>query len=176
MGQRAYAHLQDGGLSDNIGVRAVLDAMEFEHGFIRRRLVGRQIDRLLVIAVNARTTDEPRLRQAPHPGRLSSLLDLADGRLSNYSYESLEAARRVFSRVSAGFGVEACFIELGFEDIADPDRRERLLRLPTTFSLPRNDVEAVIAAGRTVVQQTAQSLEEFVHGRLDGAKCGARAR
>ncbi|MBS3779776.1 MAG: hypothetical protein KGY41_05240 [Desulfovermiculus sp.] len=49
----------DGGLADNIGARAVLDA--YDRGFIRTRINQGAIDQLVVIVVNARTKSEDTL-------------------------------------------------------------------------------------------------------------------
>ncbi len=54
-----YVHLMDGGLADNVGLRPIINAYEQSNGFISRNIP--DIDRLVVIAVNARmdqTTDQ----------------------------------------------------------------------------------------------------------------------
>ena len=47
-----YLHLMDGGLADNIGLRAVNDL--YLRGGIRKKMNSGEIKRLLVIVVNAK--------------------------------------------------------------------------------------------------------------------------
>ncbi|HET56938.1 MAG TPA: patatin-like phospholipase family protein, partial [Deltaproteobacteria bacterium] len=61
----SHVHLMDGGLSDNIGARAIMDA--FDRGFIRTRINRGEIRRLVLIVVNARTGGEDRLSRSEKP-------------------------------------------------------------------------------------------------------------
>lgn len=71
-GARPYLHLADGALADYIGVRAIENAYRRSDGFIRRRLNLGQIERLVLIIVNAgAAADEKISRRRPAPGWLA---------------------------------------------------------------------------------------------------------
>src|SRR5439155_9228863 len=59
-----WVHLVDGGLSDNIGLRAIMRSYEAGTGFIGRRINDCRIKRLVIIAVNARTDSPQHLTNA----------------------------------------------------------------------------------------------------------------
>jgi NTE family protein len=63
--ERPYVHIMDGGLADNIGLRAIDSA--YRRGFIRHRLNDGLIEKLVVVVVNARTEaqDEVMRMEAP---------------------------------------------------------------------------------------------------------------
>ena len=94
--QNAYVHLMDGGLADNIGVRALLDA--YDHGFIDQKIQNGAIQRLVLIVVNARTEAEDRLsRKASPPGIFTVAGKTATIAMDNYSFESIAQFREELS-------------------------------------------------------------------------------
>ncbi len=66
-----YLHLLDGGLSDNLGIHALLDAVVSPHGAVRllRAINDGKLDRLAVVTVNARSDTSNSVDQDAHtPG------------------------------------------------------------------------------------------------------------
>ena len=59
-------------------------------------------------------------------------------------------------------GVGFYFIEINFSEHPDPDERNYLKRLPTSFSLTDEAVDRLIAAGRQILRDNSdyQSLLE----------------
>jgi hypothetical protein len=57
-------------------------------------------------------------------------------------------------------------VEINFLQVNDPERRERLLALPTTFSLQRDQVKELIAVGGELLEQSKdfQDLLEELAG------------
>jgi NTE family protein len=169
----AYVHLMDGGLSDNIGARAILDA--YDRGFIRTRVNQGAIDRLVVIVVNARTESEDRIsrKEAP-PGIITVAGKTATVAMDNYSFESVERLRSaLYKRVQTQrdldewsrllekncpdapkpFPFEAeidpYVVEINFEAAAQiPGEDPRYyLDLPTSFKLSQKQVKKLISIG-----------------------------
>ena len=97
--ENRYIHLMDGGLSDNIGARAILDA--FDRGFIRTRINQGSIKHLVLIVVNARTQREDQLsRKERPPGFFTVAEKTATVAMDNYSYDSVAKLREVlYARV-----------------------------------------------------------------------------
>ena len=97
----------DGGLADNIGVRALLDA--YDHGFIDQKIQQGAIKRLVLIVVNARTEAEDQLsRKASPPGIITVAGKTATIAMDNYSFESIAQLRsELYSRVQTQEDLEA---------------------------------------------------------------------
>lgn len=175
---RPYLHVMDGGLADNIGLRAIESAYRRSEGFIRRLLNEGRIEKLVLIVVNART--EPRedlgRRERP-PGLLTVAYKTATISLENYSFESVELMKELLEeRRKAQREVEACqrilearcpgasrlpafpalvdpyVIEVNFESIPDEDRRRFLLGLPTSFTLAPGAIRALVEAGQELLE------------------------
>ena len=166
-GARPYIHLVDGGVSDNLGVRSVVESMDvIEHIKRYREGVGiHNLRRLAIIIVNARA-DPPvdwDLSESG-PGIVGQLMQSAGVPIDRYSYEQIELLRdmverwallRERARLALLEGrpgdasdadlpeIEFYPIDVSFERIADPEYRRRFLSLPTSFSLPAEDVDAL---------------------------------
>jgi NTE family protein len=98
--QRPYIHLFDGGISDNIGIRAAAIAFmtrDTPWSLIDRLSDGR-IKRLVVIIVDAKTEGTfKRDRRAKPPGIPSVLVASAGNPMANYSTETVKTLRDYFS-------------------------------------------------------------------------------
>jgi NTE family protein len=171
--QNAYVHLMDGGLSDNIGARAILDA--YDHGFIRTRINDGAIEKLVFIVVNARTESADRLSQKESPpGIITVASKTGTVAMDNYSYESVARLREIlYGRVQVQKDSDACdrllkehcpnppgqfplagnidpyVIEINFRAVEHiPDENPQYyLNLPTSFKLSSEQVAKLIAIG-----------------------------
>jgi hypothetical protein len=99
-GARPYVHLLDGGISDNIGVRAVATAVT-EEGTdmaLKEKILRGEIRRAAVIIVDAKTAPnlEKDAKSRP-PGIVSVLLASASNPMANYSSETVERVRDFFT-------------------------------------------------------------------------------
>ena len=174
-----YIHLLDGGLADNIGARAIMNAFAREHGFIRRRINDGRIQRLVVLVVNARTAPAERLTRSPRgPGIVAVALTTATAPMDNFSADTVELmqrlvtddekAQRTLAACNARLAecqeprprpfastptMRGCVIELSFEGL-DPGERDELLNYPTSFSLTPAQVEKLIAAGPKLLNRS----------------------
>lgn len=92
-----YLHLMDGGLADNIGLRAIYDL--FVSGGIRSKINNGQIKRFLAIVVNSKTNKPADIdkRQSP-PGLLTVGFKTATLALDNYSFETIELFKELVSQ------------------------------------------------------------------------------
>lgn len=180
--ENAYVHLMDGGLSDNIGARAVLDA--FDRGFIRRRINRGVIQKLVFIVVNARTQGEDKLSQKESPpGFISVAEKTATISMDNYSFDSVSGLRdALYARVQVQKDIDACsgllakhcpkapkpypfpnevdpyVIEINFEAVSqiageDP---HYYLNLPTSFKLSKKQVAKLVNIGPKLLQAAPQ--------------------
>ena len=198
-----YLHLLDGGLADNIGLRAVADA--YTRGFIRRRINDGAVRDLAIIVVNARTAPPKPTDTHEVPPRVPEvLMKTMTVSMDNYSFETVEFMRSlVGDRAQAQRDLAACqrildtrcpggerltafaselrlhVIELNFEQFEDAKEREYFLGLPTSFSLDDQQVDCLIAAGRKLLRASSeyQGLLGELGGRLHpGAEPAASFR
>ncbi len=175
-----YIHLLDGGLADNIGARAIVNAFSRESGFIRLRMSNGQIKRLVVIMVNARTSPPETLTQsAQAPGIVAVGMATATVPMENFSADTVELMQRMVTddekaqrtltacnakvaecrepRPEPFFStppMRGCVVHLSFEGL-DPAARDELLSYPTSFSLTAEQVTKLIDAGRTLLARSA---------------------
>lgn len=155
-----YVHLMDGGLADNIGLRSVINAYEQSNGFISRNLSA--MERLVVIAVNARTESTDTLSDRRHTPHIIPSVALATATISmdNYSFDTVDFADRLLrdlrqaellSAQSPGAPVFRApvpyVIEISFEAIPDASVRQAFFGMSTSFHLPREQVRALISMG-----------------------------
>jgi len=99
-GSRPYIHLLDGGISDNIGVRAVTEGVTVEGSEwnLQEMVADGKIRRLAVIIVDAKTAKNlDKDGQARPPGVVSVLLASASNPMANYSTETVERLRDAFT-------------------------------------------------------------------------------
>jgi NTE family protein len=178
----AYVHLMDGGLADNIGTRAILEA--YAHGFIDKKIHQGAIKQLVLIVVNARTEGEDRLsQQASPPGMITVADKTATTAMDNYSFESIAQLReelyqrvqvqqdlaerdRLLEQYAPGApqpprfknDIDTYVVEVNFEAAAFlPGEDARYyLELPTTFRLSPEQVGRLIAIGPKLLRASPQ--------------------
>lgn len=190
-GKFPYLHLMDGGLGDNIGLRPIEAAYQRTSGFIRKLLNEGKIEKFVVIVINARTVERDRISgRESAPGLLTVASKTATIAMDNYSVETIEAMKDLRAeRVRVQKSIAACqkrldqcpsatplpklavnidpyVIEVNFEALKDPGRRDYFLSLPTSFSLTNEQVEKLIKVGPELLrdslgyQQFLQNLAE----------------
>ncbi|MCP9438979.1 MAG: patatin-like phospholipase family protein [Nitrospira sp.] len=179
-----YLHLMDGGLSDNIGLRPIEAAYRRTSGFIRRLINEGKIEKFVIIIVNARTVEKDTLsRSESPPGILTVAAKTATIAMENYSVETIETMKELrLERVKAQKNLAACqkrldqcpgstplptfattidpyVIEVNFEALRDPARRDYFQSLPTSFSLTSEQVDALIRVGPQLLEESPDYRE-----------------
>jgi NTE family protein len=156
--QRPYLHLVDGGVSDNLGLRPLLDIMHVIEG--NRNLVADlkvgDVKRVVVVSANAQASPDKDWDRDPWPpGSVTVAAAAAAHALDRYSLETIEVFRSEFVRWQRALGgtgdIELYPIMLNFSKFQDPQQRHFFLNLPTSFFLPTADVDALRQAGRELL-------------------------
>jgi len=179
---RPYLHLVDGGISDNLGMRAVLEGLEQIEASAASRSSSRieQMRRIVVFVVNSLSVPETDWdRHERPPSDLQILLKATGVPIDRYSYEAVELLKDMIARwhtfralrMAGAFAggnnpalaraVDVPDIELFAVDVsfaAHPDRAEReyLNNLPTSFVLTDEQVDRLRAAAGTAVRQSPE--------------------
>jgi NTE family protein len=158
-----YLHLVDGGLSDNVGLRTVLEALEVAMASERFREASgfNGLRRLAVVSVNARAdADNDWGRQENPPNVLSMLVRAVGVPIDRYSYEQIELLRDFVRALQQSRGadgqplaIDFYAIDINFDAIADPQERSYFRNLPTSFVLSSEQVDRLRdVAGRLLRQ------------------------
>jgi len=197
-----YVHLLDGGLADNIGLRAVQRASEASDGFIFGRGGRTPIERLVLIAVNAKTDpDDASSLSSRAPGIIGVALKTATVSMENYSFETVQTAReraqaqesimRTYADCARALrechppqllaplaGFKTCVIEVSFDAIKEAQVQQKFRNLPTSFDLPPHTVDEVVAMGATLVRESPYfvSLVRALGGQVEGAPASLSAQ
>jgi len=177
---RPYVHLVDGGLADNLGMRAVLELLE-EFEAIRSRGIKTPLDnmkRIVVIVVNSLSV--PRAdwdRHETPPGSMDILIKATGVPIDRYSYESVELLRDIVARwnlmsairnspafdgskdpslahVMNAPATQLYAIDVSFPLLKDRAEFEYLNDLPTSFVLPSEAVDRLRAAAGALLLQS----------------------
>jgi NTE family protein len=176
--QDRYFHLVDGAVSDNLGLRGVLDFLE---AFEALRLAGQptpldHVRRIIIFVVNSASS--PSLdwnKKESSPSALSILLKTSRVPIDRYANESIELLRDIDARWTAQRAIRdsAAFvkekasptvgwvanavnadiypIEVSFRVLADKKERDYLNQLPTSFALSADAVDRLRAAAKKII-------------------------
>ena len=181
-GRRPYLHLVDGGVSDNLGMRTVLDALEVlealhEAGIPTPLDSARRIIVFIVDSVSSPPTNwdesETAARNRGHPAQVRRHADrcvlLRSGRVAERhggavaneapSPQFRGDAQQQGVAVAAALRVpeaEIYAIDVSFAALKDKAELRYLNRQPTTFVLPPEAVDRLRAAAGTIILESPE--------------------
>jgi NTE family protein len=171
---RPFIHLVDGGVSDNLGLRAVLEALEqleLAKGLGRATRLDR-VRRIAFIVVNS--VSQPRTdwdRRENPPNDVQILVKAAGVPIDRYSYEAVELLRGMVSRwgdarAQRGEGgnagnkalpdIDIYAIDVSFAAHAEAAERAFLNDQPTSFALEPDAVDRLRAAARAILEASPE--------------------
>jgi NTE family protein len=155
-----YAQFVDGGITDNLGLRAVLDTIDLAGGAkqYERDLGITTARRIAIISVNA-SADTPQgigaTREAP--GIEKTMNAVTNIQIHRYNVDTLQQTQQALERWARSLStserpVTSYFIRLSFDDVAEEPLRRFLNEIPTTFALSDDQVDRLIATGRELLR------------------------
>jgi NTE family protein len=202
---RPFIHLVDGGISDNVGMRGVLDALQLLEASHAAGVPTPldHVKKIIVLVVNSLSSPPISWDTSEQgPGMVDVLLKSSGVPIDHYSYEAVEllkdiAARWVKDRKTrdlAGCAInkdspvcaairvpqaEIYAIDVSFAALPDVKEREYLNQQPTSFALPAEAVDRLRAAAGTIISASPefQRLLKDLGAKLvaDPATAGAAA-
>ena len=181
-GRRPYLHLVDGGVSDNVGMRGVLDALEILEALHDAGLPTPldSAKRIIVFVVNSLSSPPTNWDESfSPPGTIDILLKSAGTPIDAFSYETIELLRDTAAqwqtmrllRNSAAFAAnkdpavaaalrvpdaEIYAIDVSFSALKDKAELDYLNQQPTTFVLPAEAVDRLRAAAGTIIMASPE--------------------
>lgn len=161
--ERPYIHLVDGGITDNLGVRSLYDRVELMGG---ARNTTRTLDHtpksIVMIIINAETRPKnPMDSSSDTPSSVQVVGAVSNTQIERYTIESLSLLEEAFYEWATELStptqpVIPYFIKLDFKSIGNKKQRNFLNNMATSFSLPDNEVDKLIEAGRKLLRQSPE--------------------
>jgi NTE family protein len=172
-----YFHLVDGGISDNLGLRSVLDVLEtFEalHEAGQPTPLDR-IRRIIIFVVNSLSIPSTKWNESENPpGTIDVLIKSAGVPIDRYSGEMVEQLKDIDARwntlrqlrgsvalakdnnpsmtqIVNAPNADIYVVDVSFKALQDKSERDYLNQLPTSFHLPDEAVDRLRAAARTLI-------------------------
>ncbi|HUP61510.1 MAG TPA: patatin-like phospholipase family protein [Thermoanaerobaculia bacterium] len=188
--QRAFLHLMDGGISDNIGLRGTLHALSstdtFQMDDPERKRTGytlqgpinrREIKRLLVIVVNAATSNNLKIDKEEKNPKLAQILGtISFAPMANFSFDTVQMLKGTVDMISLRQQLPAdCVaavkgqcpnatlpganepavsfypVVLGFTSVTDPAFQKQLNDIGTNFALKPGQLELLERAAKDLL-------------------------
>lgn len=186
--ERPYIHLVDGGIADNLGLRAILDdvisAGSIRQAFARQRL--ENTTQVLFVVVNAQAGLNAGWDKIESGPSTTAIIDSATTvQINRYNFETVELLRASLGQwandlrdarcgpgtsataVSPGAAPAPCedvklhMVEITFDSVTDPKQQQYLKSLPTSFALPAKAVDALRETARGLLR-TSGEFQQFL--------------
>ncbi len=179
---RPYIHLVDGGVSDNLGMRGILDALEFLEALHDKGLPT-PLDharRIIVFVVNSLSSPPTNWDESENPpGTLDIMLKATGAPIDHYSFEAVEQLKDIAARWRAARelrnvagcsinkdlpicavirppNAEVYAIDVSFAMLPDKAERDFLNLQPTSFVLKPEAVDRLRAAAGTIISASPE--------------------
>ena len=171
-----YAQFVDGGITDNLGLRAMLDMIELLGGArqYQQAMGVSPPQRIAFISVNA-AADTPLGigASARAPSIEDTLNAVTNIQLHRYNVATLEQMQQSVENWAKQLStperaVAPYFIRLSFESVPDGPLRRFLNEIPTSFALSDEQVDRLIATGRALLRENPdfQRLVRSLGGKV----------
>ena len=179
--QVRYLHLMDGGIADNLALRALLNIVLTSdlHRMPQDKIVATR--RLLLISVDGEAATDRQLSQQPRVSGLSVLAATVSGIvIDKYNFDTIllaeselrQLVRRLKEarcRIAPMLGGHPCddvaglVVHLSLAGISDPAVRAHLLSTPLGLTLPAGDVDLLVDWGARLAREDP-SIQSFLRG------------
>ncbi len=183
--RKKYIHLLDGGIADNLGLRAIMDRIVLREGNFAKSIEGTPVEHLknmnkfVFIIVNAQAEPESswdRKESTPTKGAvIDSYSTIA---IARYNIETLALLKESIRGWSDQLREVRCpdgrlpdnrscediqfyVIYVGFDALRDDKEREYFNQIPTSFHLEPAQVDRLRAAARKILRQSKE-FERFL--------------
>lgn len=171
--KRPYIHLLDGGLSDNLALRGLIENSGLQGGFEKLLLMAglKNIKKFVILTVNAETSPDVMEFRSDHVPAISrAMSSLIDIPINRYSFDTTTLIKMGVEKwktelqlrprpPGSPFAQDAdiYFINASLSEIEDPDERISLMKIPTTLYLSDEQIDRLV----TVAAKLIRNDKEF---------------
>jgi len=162
---RPYIHLIDGGVTDNLGLRAIMDGLLVKEATVENAPTLATVRRIAILLVNAEQRTKLDWDTKPNPpGILNLGVRSSSIPMARYSYETIELLSEKIEHwkelADAHTGkpgtLEFYLIDVNFSNVRDPEERAYLYNLKTSFHLPDADVDRLRKAAGELLRDSPE--------------------
>ena len=166
--KRPNIHLLDGGLSDNMALRALIEGGSIMGGLERFLKLGnvKGVRKFVILMVNAETSPDVLEYRSDHIPVVSKAMGaMIDLPINRYSFDTTTLIRmgvensrlrlRTTSRTDDNpFAPDAdiYLINASLSEVADPDERLALMKIPTTMYLKDSQIDQLLLAASRLIR------------------------
>lgn len=168
--ESSYVHLLDGGVSDNLALRGLVQLMApaTENASAEPERLKR-VRHVLIVSVDGQAEPDRQLSEVPYLDSIFRILGaVTSTAIDRYGFETLIHAREMTERLAGGIARRDCplgsngaplpcrsvtphFAHVSLRDLADGEARTRLAAIPTGLTISDADVDALVKAGHDAV-------------------------
>ena len=159
-----YTHFVDGGITDNLGLRAIYEIVEVSGGIeaMIARADRQPPRRIGIISVDASTSAASKMALSRDAPSMSDTISaMSDVQLHRYNVATIELMQRTVRQWARTIStpqnpVEPYFVQLSFADIKDPEELDFFNGIPTSLDLTDEQVDRLIKAGRDLLRENPE--------------------
>ncbi|HSE57140.1 MAG TPA: patatin-like phospholipase family protein [Nitrospiraceae bacterium] len=166
--KRPHIHLLDGGLSDNMALRGIVEGVGVSGGLenVLKRAGVKNVQKLVIISVNAETAPDVKEYRSDHipvfSRAFSSLVDIPINRYSTDTLLLMRFAVQLWrnelrirppdAETAFTKDAEIYFIDVSLNAVEDLAERESLMNIPTTLRLTDQQIDRLIMASTRLIR------------------------
>ena len=158
--EREIIHFVDGGITDNMGLRAMTDVVTVSGGpaQMMSKMQRKPPSHVVILSVNASTEKRSEMsKSAKQPSMLASMNAMTDVQLHRYNAATVDEVRGDMEAWAKQMStpeheVKPYFIEVSFEDVPQPQLKLFLNKIPTSFNLTEEQVNTLISSAKDLVR------------------------
>ncbi len=165
--KRPNVHLLDGGLSDNLALRGIMESSSAAGGLeqILKLVRVKNVRKLVILSVNAETSpDVMEYRSDEVPSISKSMGTMIDAPINRYSFDTIQLLKLSVAKwqlelrtkqrgPDSPFAPDAdiYFINASLNEVEDPDEREHLMKIPTTLYLTDEQINRLLLTASRLI-------------------------
>ena len=166
--KRPFIHLLDGGLSDNLALRGLIEGSGVQGSFEKLLVLGgvKNVKKLVILAVNAETSPDVMEFRSDHVPVLSKAMSsLIDIPINRYSFDTTTLISMGVEKWKAELKTkprgpdspwakeaDIYFINASLSEIEDPDERIALMKIPTALYLKDEHIDRLVMAASKLIR------------------------
>ena len=163
--ERPFIHLVDGGLTDNLGLGAIVDISDmFGMEQLYQQLQQKnQLKNIIVINVNAQnevTNEVDKTADVPSIGNvINTVINVPIDKNTQNTLRRFREFTDSWNQYAAkakGRKINMHFVGLGLKELPESDLKKDVLNISTSFYLPKSDVDKLRQAAQILLQNSAE--------------------